>query len=130
MGSILIIDDDKHIRYLLKVALEPMGHQIVEATNGKEALTILQDSSPSLMIIDILMPELDGIELIRNIRRTKTDKKIIAISGGQSIENVDILDLAQRLGATHTLQKPFDIRTLVNMVQGLLPPEPNSSNQA
>ncbi len=126
---ILIIDDDQHIRLLLRSVLEPMGHQIMEATNGKEALAALQNSSPSLLILDILMPEIDGIELIRNIRRTNSAIPIIAMSGGYSIENVDVLDVAQRLGVTRTLRKPFDIRTLINVVQSLIPTEPINSSR-
>ena len=129
MATILIIDDDTHIRQLLRAVLEALEHQIVEATNGREALGALQTISPSLVIVDILMPEMDGIEMIRTIRKTTTDIKIIAISGGLSIEGVDALDIAQRLGATRTMHKPFTIRGLINMVQDLLAPEPIQSAQ-
>ena len=124
MASILIIDDEQHVRYLLKAVLEPMGHQVVEATNGKEALKAIQGSSPALMIVDIYMPEMDGIELIKNARCTQPDIKIIAISGALSMEKFDVLEVAQRLGARYTLQKPFEIRALINMVQDIFPPEP------
>ena len=65
----------------------------------------------------------------RTIRKTTTDIKIIAISGGLSIEGIDVLDVAQRLGATRTMHKPFAIRGLINMVQDLLAPEPIQSAQ-
>ena len=129
MATILIIDDDTHIRQLLRAVFEALGHQIVEATNGREALGALQTISPSLVVVDILMPEMDGIEMIRTIRKTTTDIKIIAMSGGLSIEGVDALDVAQRLGATRTMHKPFAIRGLINMVQDLLAPEPIQSAQ-
>ena len=87
-------------------------------------MVALENNSPSLLILDILMPEIDGIELIRNIRRTKPTLQIIAMSGGYCTENIDVLDVAKRLGATHTLKKPFEIRVLINMVQELLPRNP------
>ncbi len=123
MATILIIDDDEHVRYLLKSLLETMGHQIVEATNGREALTAVQSYMPSLVIVDIFMPEMDGIELIRNARGIQQDLQIIAISGSFSSHEVDVLETAKRLGAAYTLQKPFEIPTLVNLVQRLLSTE-------
>ncbi len=128
MAVVLVIDDDQHIRYLLKVALEGMGHQIIEATNGKEALDAIQKTSPSLVIVDIFMPEMDGIELIRTTRRTNSDVKIIVISGNSFMKEIDLFKVAQRLGATHTLQKPFEIRALLDMVQALLPTESPPTN--
>ncbi len=124
MASILIIDDDQHIRFLLRALLETMGHQIIEATNGKEALSALQNFTPSLLIVDIFMPEMDGIELIRSARQQETALKIIAISGSFSMKDVEVLEVARRLGATHTLQKPFDVYALTTMVQDLLPTDP------
>ncbi len=123
MASVLIIDDEKPVRNLLKEALESIGHQIVEAANGKDALQTIQSNPPSLVIVDIFMPEIDGIEIIKNIRRTQTDIKIIAMSGRASLNGVNLLEVAQRLGATYTLPKPFEIRHLINIVQDIFPPE-------
>ena len=72
MATILIIDDDKHVRYLLKALLETMGHHILEASNGSEALKVLHHQMPSLVFVDIFMPEMDGIELLRNARGITT----------------------------------------------------------
>ena len=124
MASVLIIDDEKHVRHLLKAVLESIGHQIVEATNGKDALQIIHSNPPSLVIVDMFMPEIDGIEIIKNMRGTQTDIKIIAISGRTTLDDVDVLEVAQRLGATHTLPKPFEIRHLINIVHDMFPPEP------
>ena len=130
MAFILIIDDEKHVRYLLKAVLEPMGHQVGEATNGKEALQSIQRNAPALIIVDIFMPEMDGIELIKNTRCTQTDIKIIAISGMTSLDGVNVLEVAQRLGATYTLQKPFEIQAFINMVHEIFPPDPPSCQSA
>ncbi len=127
MASILVIDDDQHIRYLLSALLENAGHHIVEAVNGKKALEALHEHRPSLMIVDIFMPEMDGIELIRKARMIQADLKIIAISGSFSLQDVDVLDAAQQLGATYAVQKPFEIHSLLAMIQGLLPPTPDSA---
>ena len=128
MATILIIDDDKHIRFLLRTLLEKLGHTIIEATNGKEALAALQIVKPSMLIVDIFMPEMDGIELIRSARRQETALKIIAISGSFSMKDVEVLEVARRLGATYTLQKPFEVHTLIDMVHKLLPSEPVSTH--
>ncbi len=120
MSSITIIDDDNQIRLLIREVLEAMGHEVIEPTNGREALESLPDSSPSLWIVDILMPEVDGIEIIRGIRRINTQVPILAMSGGLSTEKIDVLEYAQQFGATQIMQKPFDIRTLVKTVQSLL----------
>ena len=129
MASISIIDDDNQIRLLIREVLEAMGHEVSEPTTGREALDSLSDRSPSLWVIDILMPEVDGIEIIRNIRRTNTLVPILAISGGFSTEKIDVLAYAQQFGATQILQKPFDIRTLVKTVQSLLALTPSPSPQ-
>ena len=129
MASITIIDDDNQIRLLIRKVLEAMGHEVIEPTNGREALESLPDSSPSLWVVDILMPEVDGIEIIRGIRRINTHVPILAISGGFSTENIDVLAYAQQFGATQIMQKPFDIRTLVKTVQSLLEITPTSSTQ-
>ncbi len=128
MATILIIDDDKHIRFLLRTLLEKLGHTIIEATNGKEALAALQIVKPSMLIVDIFMPEMDGIELIRSARRQEMALKIIAISGSFSMKDVEVLEVARRLGATYTLQKPFEVHTLIDMVHKLLPSEPVSTH--
>ncbi len=124
MTTILIIDDEKPIRDLLRTSLEILGHKIIEATDGKEAFDILQSSSPTLVIADIFMPKIDGLEFIRNAKSQNSHLKIIATSGGFPMKDVDVLKVAKRLGATHTLQKPFDVYALTTIVQNLLPIDP------
>ncbi len=120
MANILLIDDEESLRALLKMALERKGHVVFDAPNGLEAREILQGEKIDLVITDILMPEVDGIETIRDIRRVNRDLKIIAISGGWSRLRPDFLPHAEALGADLTMAKPFQPSKLLEEVNALL----------
>ena len=120
MASILLIDDEEPLRVLLKTVLERKAHVVFDAANGLEAREILHREAIDLVITDILMPEVDGIETIRDIRKVNKDLKIIAISGGWSRMRPDFLPHAQALGADLTLAKPFQPSKLVEEVNNLL----------
>ena len=85
MARILIIDDDSLVRDALVLMLEHEGHEVMEAANGREAIRIIREWQPDLVITDIIMPETDGFETIRELRNTAAELKIIAISGGDPI---------------------------------------------
>ena len=109
----------------IRSSLELEGYEVREASNGREAMEILASYKPDLMITDILMPEKEGIETIREARQQQADIKIIAISGGVRSENMDFLKIAKRLGADLALGKPFGRQQLLDMVHQLLgPPSP------
>lgn len=109
----------------IRSSLELEGYEIREASNGREAMEMLASYKPDLMITDILMPEKEGIETIREARQHQPDIKIIAISGGVRTENMDFLKIAKRLGADLALPKPFGRQQLLAMVHQLLgPPKP------
>lgn len=120
MPSILIIDDDEQIRRLLREAFEQAGYAVTVAANGVEGTNLYTQSPTDVVILDILMPEKEGLETILDLKREFPAVNIIAISGGSERARVDVLDLAKRLGAKHTLTKPFEIRTLLHLADDIL----------
>ncbi|MFW5681233.1 MAG: response regulator, partial [Pseudomonadota bacterium] len=101
------------ILQLVTRALEAAGHEVSSADDGDTALQRLRHETFDLVITDIIMPGKEGIELILELRRLQPDLPIIAMSGGHISGGHDVLDAAQRLGAIHTLAKPFGPRDLV-----------------
>ncbi len=120
MARILIIDDDQLVRAALVLLLEHNGHEVVEAANGKEAFAVFQARRPDLVVTDIIMPEMDGFETIRAMRKVAPEMKIIAISGGALIGSQDILQMASRFGADETFAKPIDRHEFLSSVSRLL----------
>ncbi len=111
--DILVVDDEPMIREGLKVALEIEGHRTLTASDGNEALKIVDKQKPDLIITDIIMPESDGIELICSVKESNPGIKILAISGGGRISAYDHLKIAKQLGATGVLTKPFSTEELI-----------------
>ena len=120
VARILVIDDEISIRAMLRDMLEGEGHQVIEAPDGAVAMKQCRDQSVDLIITDILMPEKDGLEVIREIRRLAPDTKVIAISGGNPQVHVRFLDIAKHLGAYRTIDKPFALHTLLDAVHDAL----------
>jgi DNA-binding response OmpR family regulator len=120
VAKILLVDDDAMVRASLIFALEDAGHVVVSAGNGDEGLAALDREPFDLVILDILMPEREGIETIREIRKTWTAIPVLAISGGDKTGWSDFLRMASALGATDTMAKPFTAHDLVSRVERLL----------
>ena len=118
MPTILCIDDEESIRVLLKAALEEAGYRVLTAEHGKHGLRLLEQEKVDLIIVDIFMPEMDGLELIPLIRKTRPAAKMIAISGKSGL--MDCLDTAKKLGAHAALTKPFSPQELLNAVSAQL----------
>src|SRR5271155_3662471 len=117
MARILIIDDDPQLRRLLARILQSVGHDVNEASNGSDGLARFAEAPPALVITDILMPEKEGIETIRELRRLAPAVPIIAMSGGgASQKSMKFLDMAAKLGATVALAKPFRAPQLIETV--------------
>jgi YesN/AraC family two-component response regulator len=119
MYDILVVDDEPMIRDGLKVALEMEGHRTLTASDGKEALKIVDESKPQIIITDIIMPERDGIEVICTVKENNPDIKILAISGGGRISAKDHLKIASQLGAVGVLAKPFSTEELLAEINKL-----------
>ena len=113
--SILIIDDDEQTRVLLRRVLEEAGYLVSEAPNGQEGLRQFRQTPTALVITDLLMPDMDGLEVTMALHRESPTLKIIAITGGSGKR--DFLEVATLLGAHRTMKKPISIVELLQTVQ-------------
>ena len=120
MAHILIADDQEKIRPMLKILLEPCGHEVTLAINGREALNQFRPDKIDLVITDILMPDMEGIETFRELRKVDADIKIIAMSGGGTIGAAEYLRMAGMFGAKETIEKPFNVRDMLDIVSECL----------
>ena len=114
-ATILIIDDEEPIRAFLRFALEAAGYEVTEAANGRQGLDLYRQRPTDLIIADMLMPELNGLDLLLELTREFLHAKVIAISGAGGEQNV--LDVAKLLGARQTFEKPFSIPQLLDAVR-------------
>lgn len=124
MKRILVIEDDDLLRGLLKTMLSREGFQVVEARHGAEGIKRYDAQRFELVLTDILMPEQEGLQTIRELRERNPDIAIIAMSGGGRQVELDVLDVAQRFGATATIGKPFDVADVLELVRSLLKEKP------
>ena len=115
MAMILIIDDEETIRVLLRSALQAEGYEVAEAVNGREGLERYRDRPADLVITDIVMPELNGLDMLLELTREFLHAEVIAISGAGEEKN--LLDVAKLLGARQTFQKPFSVPQLLSAVR-------------
>jgi DNA-binding response OmpR family regulator len=116
VSRILVIEDDDQTRRMLRQMMERAGHEVIDAPNGEVALELFRDAPADLVITDILMPERDGIETIRDFRREFPEVKIIAISGGGRDGVMDFLPVARQLGACRTFNKPAGRQELLTAI--------------
>jgi DNA-binding response OmpR family regulator len=123
VARVLIIEDDPVCVQLITRTLEARGHDVTAAADGRAGMKRFQSDDYDLVISDLVMPDQDGIETIREIRRQKPSVAIIAVSGGLTQPfgvSVDYLGAARLLGADATLKKPFMPSTLVSLVDETL----------
>ena len=110
---ILVIEDNGELRNLVRLALEGAGHDVVTASHGQEALGYLNGHKVDVVLTDLFMPEMDGIEVIAALRRQFPGVRIVAMSGRPG---VDYLSVAKELGAARILRKPFVMDDLLSAV--------------
>ncbi len=120
MARILVVDDDLQVRKFISSVLTRAGHDILGAGDGHEGLALYREEAPDLVVIDIIMPEKEGIETIIELKRLNPGVRIIAISGGGRVGPEGYLMTARGLGAMETLQKPFTMEELVQSVDRVL----------
>jgi CheY-like chemotaxis protein len=120
VSTILVIEDDPGVRRVLQHTLEYAGHTVKAVDNGRDALRAVNENEPDLVVTDIVMPDSDGLEVIRILTSDHPGVRIIAISGGGMIHRTTYLELAHLLGAHLTLQKPVLPSDLIFAVSELL----------
>jgi DNA-binding NtrC family response regulator len=122
MKRILVIDDEPHILLMVKKMLERAGYEVDLASNGSEGIRLFNKLMPVLVITDIIMPEKEGLETIREMKRINSDLKIIAMSGGGKISADNYLETAKIFGASRLIEKPFSHKQLLSYVEELVGP--------
>ena len=124
LSKILIIEDEPHTRRMLRRLLQREGYETLEAADGMEGLKVFLGQPVDAVLMDIYMPEKDGLELILELRNRHGFENIIAISGGGilSTQNANILKTAQTFGARYTLSKPFTREALLKAIRSLCGP--------
>lgn len=119
MKKILVVDDEEYIQELVRINLEKSGYEVSVAYNGLEALEQLKKNNFDLMLLDLMMPEMDGFTLLQKIKEDENFKKIPVIILSAKSEEDDLMK-GYDLGAESYLIKPFDPDTLMAMVTDLL----------
>ncbi|NBV25147.1 MAG: response regulator [Proteobacteria bacterium] len=112
MKTILLVEDDMACATALRTALNSFGYQVVVAPDGKQALRLYDPQTINVVVADLIMPEMDGMELIRKLQAREPSVRIIAITGGGESKSEPYLRMADRLGAVKTLAKPFPLEAL------------------
>jgi len=120
LKRILVVDDEQQMRAMLTQLLEQKGFAVDVAQNGKEGLELMSKQAFDLVITDMIMPVKDGMVFIMELARDFPKLKIIAISGGGAIEAERYLSVAEMLGNVKTLEKPFSLETLLDLVRKAL----------
>jgi CheY-like chemotaxis protein len=120
VANILLVEDTDIVRFALSTLLKASGHRVTEACDGIAAMIAIQDVRFDIVVTDVFMPAMDGIELIRQLRDSHPDVKIVAISGGGAGQLADlVIGIASKLGADVTLQKPVDNETFLANIDAL-----------
>ena len=117
MSNILIVDDEQSYRQLLTLVFESDGHSIRTASNGREAVELVNDEAPDVIVSDVRMPDMDGIEMLRAVRETYPDLGVVFMTAHASVESARE---AFKLGADDFVTKPFDVEELKLIVKKTL----------
>jgi DNA-binding response OmpR family regulator len=120
MAKILVIDDNDLVRASTRSILEAEGYAVEEAGDGDAGLARAKSYAPDLILTDIVMPNKEGIEMIRDLRGRGYLGPIIAMSGGGRLDATEVLDLAGKLGADACIAKPFKKAELLGKVKAYL----------
>jgi DNA-binding response OmpR family regulator len=116
----LLVDDDESFRPMIADALERFGFDVVSAVNGREALARFHQRRPDLVLTDLIMPDKEGLETIRELQHLAPDMPVIAMSGGGRTNPHGYLQMASQLGASQVLAKPFSFQELLDAIKATL----------
>ena len=120
MANILVVEDDVHVRNFICDILIKNGHTIHDAADGSEARNIVEKEAIDCVITDILMPGIEGIELISSLHKYRPEIKVIAVSGGGRDDANHYLDMAGEFGADRIIYKPFAPQKLLDIVEAVI----------
>lgn len=117
--TILVVEDESMVRDIIMRVLQRAGYRVLSAADGQQAIQALDQPEIDLIITDLYMPQMDGMELVLQLRQKHPTIPIIAMSGSLSEQNPDMLRSARLLGARMTLAKPFEMQELIAAVSKL-----------
>ena len=120
MSQVLVIDDDRSVRELLRTALERDGYEVRTAEDGEKGLRLFRQQAADLVVIDMVMPNKEGLETIVELHHNFPEVKIIGISGAGGVGRGSYLNMAERLGASRTFSKPLKFPQFLDAVRELL----------
>jgi DNA-binding response OmpR family regulator len=120
-ARVLVADDNPDILFLLRTNLEAAGFQTLTATDGEIALRMVDEDRPDVLLLDLMMPVLDGWGVLERLEQEGRQVPTIVVSASDSAANIQ---RATELGATGYVTKPFNLRGLVDMINGVLRGEP------
>lgn len=126
MPRVLVVDDEKTIVKGLKFNLEKEGYEVLVAFDGEEALRVFNEESPDLIVLDLMLPKLDGFEVCRNIRKTSDVPIVMLTARGEDIDKI----LGLELGADDYVTKPFNPRELAARVKAIMRRSQSSSGDS
>ena len=118
--AVLIIEDDPSLRDSLQRTLRGKRYHVLEAGEGGEGMMLLRTHAVDVVLVDMFMPGKEGVETVRELRRSYPNLKIIAMSGGGKKGEVDVLLVAKAMGCHHTLVKPFSGDDLIKAIEAQL----------
>lgn len=116
--TVCVIEDDELVRSRLADILRDSGHNVFEADTADRGIELIRTEKADVAVVDILMPDRDGLEAIGQLRRTRPDLRIVAISGGGRVGPQIYLELARQIGADASLVKPIEPADLEKAVDG------------
>jgi CheY-like chemotaxis protein len=132
VASILVIDDDSAVSTTIKLLLDRAGHDVVVANDGRQGLKVFGSGQFDLLVVDVFMPGMDGLETIRLVHRQRRELPILVISGDafptDSNPTPDFLNMATKLGAINSLRKPFKPAELLTAVAKCLEADVGTSS--
>jgi DNA-binding response OmpR family regulator len=114
---VLVADDNPDILFLLRTNLDAAGFETITVTDGEMALQAIEERSPDVLLLDLMMPVLDGWGVLERLEEQGSDLPIIVVSASDSAANIQ---RATELGATGYVTKPFNLRGLIDMIRGVL----------
>lgn len=117
MIRIMVVDDDEAFRQTVCELLAEGDFEILSAESGTQLFTVLKKQSVDIVLTDIVMPDEDGLEIVRKIKKMNPAPKIVAMSGGGRIAATDYLEIARLMGVSATIRKPFKQQELVGLLQ-------------
>lgn len=120
MARILVLEDDEAVLATVRRHLEAGGHEVLTASDGRKALELVEQTPVDLSLVDVFVPEMDGMEFTIRLRRQRPNARIIVMSGGGIVDKDTVLAIAEHLGAVRALAKPFTRDELLAAVQAVL----------